>query len=360
MVSGRVLRGATALVVLAGAAVAGYWAGITAMVPPDDPLAEAQRPVTYVVETGEVGRSLQFAALAEWQLSPLGQNGASGVVTSIAVEPGTEVAAGDLLYTVNLRPVAVAAGEVPMFRDLSEETEGPDVAQLQQLLSDLGFLTEPVDGTFSSVTGVAVGSWQASRGMAEDEVVRAGDVVFVANLPARIAFSEQLRVGARLAGGEEVVLLVPADPQFRIPLSVEQRNLVPLSAEVSITYPEGVWEGRVDRAVESPESGQLDLIITARDGGSLCGSDCARWIDLERRTDFRADIVVIPQTSGPVVPVAALLTDAGNQTYLEAADGTRLPVRVVEASQGIVVVEGVEPGTVIQLPFTAPPESTGG
>ncbi len=65
--------------------------------------------------------------------------------------------------------------------------------------------------------------------------------------------------------------MVPADPMFRVPLSIEQRNLVPLSAEVAVTFPEGVWSGRVDRAVESPEFGQLDLIVTARDGGLLCG-----------------------------------------------------------------------------------------
>jgi hypothetical protein len=359
-VLGRLLRIVLGLLLLGAAAAAGYWAGRTALVLPEDPLAGAAEPVTYTVEEGRVGRSLQFSAVAEWPLQPLGRNGAAGVVTSVEVESGAEVSAGDVLYRVNLRPVVVAEGSVPMFRDLGLEAEGPDVAQLQGLLAGLGLFGGEVDGVFRTSTVRAVEAWQESLRVADTGTVGVGDVVFVPELPARVAFSADLRVGARLVEGEELVLLVPADPLFRVPLSIEQRNLVPLSAEVEVTYPEGVWEGRVDRAVETPESGQLDLLLTGIAGGPLCGSDCARWVDLERRSNFRVDIVVIPETSGPVVPVAALVTDAGGQTFVEGADGARIPVEVVEASQGIVVVEGLEVGTVIRLPFTAPTGEGGG
>jgi peptidoglycan hydrolase-like protein with peptidoglycan-binding domain len=307
-------------------------------------------PVTFVVEEGSVGRSLTFTAVAEWELVPVGRNSAAGVVTSVDVAPGDEVSAGAVLYTIDLRPVVAAVGAVPAFRDLSLRSEGPDVAQLQSLLAELGLYGGEVDGSFGSSTRTAVRAWQQLLGVNDDGVVRAGDVVFVPELPVRVAFSEALTVGARLGGGEEVVLVVPADPVFRVPLSIEQRNLVPLSAEVAVTFPEGVWSGRVDRAVESPEFGQLDLIVTAGDGGSLCGSDCARWVDLEKRTDFRVDIVVIPEASGPVVPIAALHTDAANQPFVIGADGAEIPVTIVAASQGIAVVEGVEAGTVIVLP----------
>ena len=337
------------LVVVAAGAV-GWWAGRTALVSPEDPLVGGSEPVTFVVDEGSVGRSLTFTAVAEWELVPVGRNSAAGVVTSVDVTPGDEVSAGSVLYTIDLRPVVVAVGAVPAFRDLSLRSEGPDVAQLQEMLAQLGWYEGEVDGSFGSSTRTAVRAWQQELGVNDDGVVRAGDVVFVPELPVRVAFSEALTVGARLGGGEEVVLVVPADPVFRVPLSIEQRNLVPLSAEVAVTFPEGVWSGRVDRAVESPEFGQLDLIVTARDGGSLCGSDCARWVDLEKRTDFRVDIVVIPEASGPVVPIAALHTDAANQPFVIGVDGMQIPVTVVAASQGIAVVEGVEAGTVIVLP----------
>jgi peptidoglycan hydrolase-like protein with peptidoglycan-binding domain len=338
------------VLLVAGVGAVGWWAGRTALVSPEDPLVGGLEPVTFVVDEGSVGRSLTFTAVAEWELVPVGRNSAAGVVTSVDVAPGDEVSAGGVLYSVDLRPVVAAVGAVPAFRDLTLRSEGPDVAQLQDLLGELGWYEGVVDGAFGSSTRTAVRAWQLSLGVNDDGVVRARDVVFVSVLPVRVAFSEALTVGARLGGGEEVVLVVPTDPVFRVPLSIEQRNLVPLSAEVAVTFPEGVWSGRVDRAVESPEFGQLDLIVTAGDGGSLCGDECARWVDLEQRTDFQVNIVVIPEASGPVVPIAALHTDAANQPFVVGVDGAEIPVTIVAASQGIAVVEGVEAGTVIMLP----------
>ena len=69
---------------LATAAVlvgAGWWAGRTALESPEDPLAAAT-PVSYEVEEGKVGRSLTFAAVAEWDLVPVGAGSSVGVVTS--------------------------------------------------------------------------------------------------------------------------------------------------------------------------------------------------------------------------------------------------------------------------------------
>jgi peptidoglycan hydrolase-like protein with peptidoglycan-binding domain len=261
------------------------------------------------------------------------------------------------LFSVILRPVVVAVGAVPAFRDLSLNVRGPDVAQLQTLLTELGFHEGVVDGVFRVGTRTAVREWQSSLGVTVDGVVRLGDVVFVPELPVRVAFAPELVVGGSVSGGEALVLTVPADPLFRVPLSIEQRSLVPLAATVYVTFPEGVWEGRVDRAVESPESGQLDLILTTSDGGSLCGEDCARWVELDQPTDFGVEIVVIPETVGPVVPVAAIQIDAGNQPYVTTAAGERIDITIVESSQGIAVVEGVEIGTVLQLLMSAPAES---
>ena len=94
--------------------------------------------------------------------------------------------------------------------------------------------------------------------MDADGVVRVGDLVFMADLPATVALAPDFRVGMRLAGGEEVVESVPPAPAFRIPLAPEQQALVPPSSEVDVSYPEGVWVGRVDSVVEAPERGEVD------------------------------------------------------------------------------------------------------
>lgn len=342
------------LLLVAGAGAAGYWAGQVALEPPDDPLAVASVPSTYVVEVGSVGRSLSFTAVAEWDLVAVGQNSSAGVVTSVEVLAGDLVEAGQTLYTTDLRPVVIGVGSVPMFRSLAVKAVGPDVGQLQTLLASLGFYAGDVDGRFGTSTRTAVRAWQKTLGLAESGEVSVGDLIFVPELPVRVALAETVTVGARLAGGEPVVLVVPDDPVFRIPLAAEQAALVPLSADVFVTYPDGVWEGRIDRAVETVEFGQLDLFLAGADGSSLCAPDCAMWVDLENRTDFRAQIVVIPDTTGPVVPVAAITTDAGNQPSVTLQDGTGVAVTIVESANGIAVVDGIEPGTVIRLPLTSP------
>lgn len=352
MRTGRIL---IAILIIAVVGALGFWAGRVVLVPPADPLEGGAEPVTYTVTEGRVGRSLQFAAVAEWELRPLAWNAAAGVVTSVAVSSGDEVAVGETLYSVNLRPVVVAAGEVPAFRDLALNSSGADVAQLQALLFDLAFYSGEVDGVFRTTTRTAVRAWQVSLGVPVDGVVRRGDVIFLPELPVRVAFSSDLTVGASLSGGERLVLTVPSDPVFRVPLAVEQRTLVPLSAPVRVTFTEGVWEGRVDRAVETPEIGRLDLILTASDGGPICGGECARWVELERPTDFLVEIVVIPETGGPVVPVAAIQLDAGNQPFVTTPTGERIDITIVESAQGIAVVEGIEIGTVILVRVTPPP-----
>jgi peptidoglycan hydrolase-like protein with peptidoglycan-binding domain len=351
----RIGRIVIALLVLALVGAAGFWAGRVVLVPPEDPLDGSSEPVTYTVAEGRVGRSLQFATVAEWELRPLAWNAAAGVVTSVEVSSGEEVGVGDPLYSVNLRPVVVAVGAVPAFRDLAQNATGADVAQLQTLLAELGFYTGDIDGVFRFTTRTAVRAWQESLGVPVDGVVRRGDVIFVPELPVRVAFSSELVVGASLSGGERLVLEVPSDPVFRVPLSVEQRTLVPLSSTVFVTYPDGVWEGRVDRAVENPDIGRLDLILTTTDGGPICRGACARWVDLERPTDFLVEIVVIPETVGPVVPVAAIQLDAGNQPFVTTPGGERIDITIVESAQGIAVVEGIEVGTVILVRVTAPP-----
>lgn len=347
----RPLRLVLLVVLLVAVGLVGFWAGRVALEPPEDPLAVDSGPVTYVVESGEVGRSLSFSAVAEWGLVPVGRNGAAGVVTSVDVDAGEVVEPGDVLYTVGLRPVVVAVGSVPMFRDLARGASGDDVVQLQGLLAGLGFYSGELTGTLNAATESAVRAWQDSLGLDDTGVVAAGDVVFVPELPAPLVFSDELRVGARLGGGEELVLRVPNEPVFRVPLSIDQRDLVPLSAPVRVRYSEGVWEGRIEQAVELPERGQLDLILAGSDGGAVCGEECARWVSVTRPTDFGVEIVVIPRVEGPVVPVAAIISDPGNRTFVLTDAGEEIDVEVVASAGGIAVVDGVEVGTVIQIPF---------
>lgn len=331
---------------LLGVASVAFWAGGVALDPPEDPLKNTDEPVTYVVEIGTVERSLSFTAVAEWVSEPAGRHSGAGVVTSVGVTAGEVVEAGDVLYSVDLHPVVVAQGQIPMFRPLALRDEGGDVTQLQALLSTLEFYDGKVDGVFGVSTRSAVLDWQDSLGVEDTGVLEAGDVVFVPPLPARVVLSDSVRPGARLTDGEIVVSVVPDAPVFRISLSPEQADLVPLSAEVLVTYPEGVWEARVERAVET-EPGRLDLVLAGADSGPVCGDRCVDWVDFEGETSFRVEVVVIPEAVGPVVPVGALTTDPANNPSVTLPDGSLLPVTIIESANGIAVVDGVGVGTEI-------------
>lgn len=335
------------MVLVAGVA---YWAGSTVLSLPQDPLSEMAGDLVYVVEDGRVGRSIAFTAAAEWQLTPAGRNSAVGTVTSVEVGQGASVGAGDILYTVDLRPVVAAHGIVPAFRDLSVRDKGPDVAQVQTLLAERGLFEGEIDGVFGSGTREAVKRWQRENGIEPDGVVRKGDVAFFGDLPARVFLAEGVELGARLIGGEETVFLVPDHPRFWLPLTVEQRSLVPLSAGVVVEFAGGVWAARIERVLESAETGQLDLILVGEDSESVCADDCVLWVDLGSRTDFSASIVIVPETAGPVVPVAAIFTDPGNQAYVTLEDGSLREVEIVQSANGLAVVDGVAPGTSILLP----------
>lgn len=326
----------------------GWWAASVTLEPPENPLTDAE-PILYTVREGSVGRSLRLTAVAEWEFEDLARNASSGVVTSVVVDPGAAVSSGDVLYTVDLRPVVAAKGVVPAFRDMSLRTEGEDVIQLQAFLSGLGFYEGEVDGVFGSGLRSAVKEWQESMGIPSDGVVRLGDVVFVPELPARMVGSGELKVGAPMSGGELVLRRVMDRVQFRIPLAQEQRNLVPLSADVLVSNDDEEWEARISEAVEDETTGVLSLVLESPDGGSVCSPQCQE-VPLNGQTDYPAELQIVPETTGPVIPIAAVETLADGSTVVAGADGSQIPVAILATSDGLAVVEGLRPGAVIVLP----------
>lgn len=186
------------VLVVAGSASA--WAAMTVLRPASDPLDASSH--TYVaVVPGEVGSSLNLNTVAEWVPVPVGVNRATGVVTDVRARAGDEVSQGATLYSVGLRPVIVAEGDVPAFRAVSKDVEGPDVAQVQRMLASAGFYGGPDDGEAGEGTVAAIKAWQKSLGLEETGIVEAGDLIFVPHLPTRIALDTKLvRRGATLAG----------------------------------------------------------------------------------------------------------------------------------------------------------------
>ncbi|MFT4051929.1 MAG: peptidoglycan-binding domain-containing protein [Microbacterium sp.] len=352
----RTRRVATGLALFAAGAVlagAAAWAIVAVTRPAEDPL-EATTFTLAEVTAGEVGASIQLNTVAEWTPVPVGANRAAGVVTSVDVAAGAEVSQGALLYTVDLRPVVVAQGEVPAFRDVGDGSSGEDVRQVQQLLTDLGFYSGEVEGEAGSLTASAIRAWQKSLGVEQTGVVAAGDIVFVPSLPTRVAVDADVVFrGASLAGGEPVLSGLPASPEFTIPVTDAQAAMMPAGTRVEITSPDGdVWTGFVGEQTRDAEMGTVVVSLSGADGAVICGDQCAQ-VPVTGQATLSSTIVTVETVSGLVVPSSALVSDADGQLAVIDEAGERMPVTVVTAARGLSVIEGVDEGTKVRVPGQA-------
>ncbi|MCY7288253.1 MAG: peptidoglycan-binding protein [Cryobacterium sp.] len=339
---------AIALAILAAGGGIG-WAAAVVFSPAEDVLDSTAFTYVAVVD-GEVGSSIGLNTTAEWTPVPVGSNLASGVVTSVDMAAGEEVSAGAVLYSVNLRPVTIAAGAIPAFRALDERSEGADVAQLQSMLTALSFYDGAVDGEFGTGTRSAVKLWQESLGVEEDGVVQAGDIIFVPALPTRIALdSDKVVRGGVLGGGEAVVHGLPQSPAFTVAVTDAQSALMPTGTRVEITGPEGdPWVGFVVDQSANDQDG-ITIELAGTDNALICADRCDT-IPVTGQVLLSSRIVTVEPVTGLTVPSAALLTKADgtiaviDENYIEHA------VTIITSARGMSVIEGVQSDLMVRVP----------
>lgn len=336
----------TVALTLAGLAL-GWWAA-RATLPPQAEVVSSDQTLTYTVREVSVGRSLNLAVTAEREQTLMARNGAAGVVT--AAEPGIRtVEAGTVLYSVNERPVVAVAGTVPFYRDLAVGARGRDVAQLHEFLRAADVAEVPSGAQFTAATERAVVAWQKQVGVEPTGVVMRADLVALPRLPADVVLLESITVGAEVAGGEDAVAAVDPQPQFTLILGPEQKDLVPLDADVVV-----VVDGQDHRAVmgtptEAPD-GDLRIPLHGPNGSSVCADTaCAAAVPAGAPTSLPARVVVTPDTTGPGVPVGALTSGPDGQVTATLSTGTVVEVSVLASSDGVAVVDGLDIGDDVVL-----------
>ena len=132
---------------------------------------------------------------------------AQGIVTDI-VDEGTVVRSGDVLYEVNTQPVVVLEGSVPAYRSFTASmSDGSDVRQLEQALTDAGFDPDGdlvIDDDFTSATADAIERLQASIGAEEDGSLLLGEVIFAPTSVSYIA-DVLVDIADQVAAGQVIV-----------------------------------------------------------------------------------------------------------------------------------------------------------
>ena len=71
---------------------------------------------------------------------------------------------------------------------------------------------------------------------------------------------------------------------------------------------------------------------------------------MDGETALSGQIVLVPDTSGVVVPASALVQQPSGALAVTLADGTSRSVRIVVEADGFAVVEGLDTGLIIKLP----------
>jgi peptidoglycan hydrolase-like protein with peptidoglycan-binding domain len=291
---------------------------------------------------------MRFPAAAIWAPAAFPAGNADGVLTSVDVTSGQMLSSGQLLYTVAMRPVTLIEGDIPVFRDMTPGVEGADVAQLRAFLHTAGYLrTAQSSPKFDALTEAAVKRWQKAIGLEADGVVRAADVIFASGLPVRAAVAAA--VGDHVSPGTAVVTAVAAVPSFAVTLASDQAATVPTEGAVTVSGDGHTWSGVISSAEQRDTN--LVLTLTGADGGALCGADCSTLTPPADGSTavFQADFIIVPQTSGPLIPVAAIGLDASGSHVVTRTDGTQVKIVIVAASDGIAVVQGVEAGDEVLL-----------
>lgn len=305
-----------------------------------DPVPEPPDPgpVTVQVVKGTVEDSSQYSAVIEREILTPVSNRAVGTLTAFPVETVLRVSAGDQVYEVDERPVTVARGTVPMYRDIALGAEGEDVRQTQQLLIDQGYLGGVVDGVAGQRFVAAVRAWQRSLGIDDTGIVGIGDIVFISQLPVDVALDPEHSVGAILVGGEPLLTPVAHETTTSVVVPETESAQVAPGAAVIVVVGEHKFEGVIaDR--ETTESGNVRIRMTSPDGSTLCDLECAAGLE-ELSTAVLATVIRVPQTSGLTVPVTALWTSEAGEVSVRPVEGDPIGVAIIASAKGIAVVEG--------------------
>lgn len=124
---------------------------------------EARELSTSVVLRGQV----EFDDVAEIPVNP--SVSGSTIITNVPLVVGEDLIEGAVAIEVAGRPLIVLEGELPVFRPLAPGVEGPDVRQLEEALTRLGYDAGVVDEVFDNRTEDAIAALYRAAGYRPNE-----------------------------------------------------------------------------------------------------------------------------------------------------------------------------------------------
>jgi peptidoglycan hydrolase-like protein with peptidoglycan-binding domain len=269
---------------------------------------------------------------------------ASGTVTQSRDESAI-VAFGAELIRIDDRPVFLAEGTMPMYRELVrvdtrqrdqngdrlELQTGDDIVQLQRFLASAGFDAEgelEVDGEFGPTTEQAVKEWQEAVGLPVTGRVDRAQLVF-SETPVRVAAG--LRVGSPFV---EMPVTEPA-PIVTVDTSNRDRSALAIGSTVQV-----VTGADIRHAGQVTEQQQ----VRADDGSTVWRTTITVDADLGDASEATVEAITVIAEQVLLVPVGSLLAlaEGGFAVELVRLDGLPVltTVEVGEVVDGLAEITG--------------------
>jgi hypothetical protein len=330
----RVLAGAAVLVAVTAIG------GVVAMSGAEQASPAAQEPPvnTATVERGELSDMVSQYGILTYRARSDGSpyaviNRARGIYTRLP-DDGDKVDCGAVLYRVDDKPVLLLCGSTPVYRSLSEGDGGPDVAELNANLVDLGYATraqlDPSSDRFSSETASALEKLQSRLGEDRTGSLTLGQAVF---LPESVRIAKVTgEPGGSAQPGAQVLYATSDTPEVQVNLDPAQQGEVKKGDRAQITLPGNrSVTGKVDRL------GRVAQVPAGQDNNAG-GATIPAYISLDDPANARgldkAPVQVEITTKGVEsalsVPVTAIVGKSGGGFAVEVvrADGRRELVAV--------------------------------
>lgn len=200
------------------------------------------------VRRGDLSTEREFRAEVSFGDQWVITTAATGTITQQRAV-GETVEFGETLLRIDDKPVFLANGTMPTYRELHrvdarardangdrlQLVVGLDVTQLQSFLLDAGFDADgnlEIDGQFGGNTEKAVKAWQEAVGLPVTGSVDDTQIVFAPD-PVRIA--TESRIGAEFEGLE----VNNAESAVLVDTTNRDRAALPVGADVALALPDG-------------------------------------------------------------------------------------------------------------------------
>ena len=198
---------------------------------------------TATIKMGELSATVSVNGTLTYLAQPDGSpylviNQSNGIYTELPAA-GQVISQGQALYRVNDSPVVLLYGSTPAYRTLSAGDNGPDVAELNADLVQLGYATSdqlsPTSAVFGSPTTTALEKLQRALGVTQNGTLALGQAVFEPSAMRVMTLSAQL--GSAAQANQTVMQATSTTRQVQVALDASQQINVAVGDKVTITLP---------------------------------------------------------------------------------------------------------------------------